>query len=84
MEHDVCFFDAGNDVAGQDRSSDTGSAAVCAAAVRIAGDYSASPVVSGSYRSGGRYFPYAGGACGAFLGGDANACSAGDDLVSKV
>ena len=41
-------------------------------------------VVSGPYRSGGRHFPCAGGACGAFLGGDANACSAGDDLVSKV
>ena len=42
------------------------------------------PVVSGPYRSGGRHFPCAGGACGAFLGGDANACSAEDDLVSKV
>ena len=26
----------------------------------------------------------AGGACGTFLGGDADSCSAGDDLVSKV
>ena len=53
MEHDVCFFDAGNDVAGRDCSSGTGSAAVCAAAVRIAGDYSVSPVVSGAHRLGG-------------------------------
>ena len=39
------------------------------------------PVVSGPYRSGGRDFPCAGGACGTFLGGDADSCSAGDDLV---
>lgn len=32
MEHDVCFFDDGNDTAGRDRPSGTGSAAVCAAA----------------------------------------------------
>lgn len=39
------------------------------------------PVVSGPYRSGGRDFPCAGGACGTFLGGDADSCGAGDDLV---
>ena len=31
---------------------------------------------------GGRDFPCAGGACGTFLGGDDDSCSAGDDLVS--
>lgn len=41
-------------------------------------------VVSGPYRSGGRHFPCAGGACGTFLGGGADSSSAGDDLVSKV
>ena len=32
MEHDVCFFDAGNDAAWRARPSDAGAAAVCAAA----------------------------------------------------
>ena len=41
-------------------------------------------VVSGPYRSGGRHFPCAGGACGAVLDGNAGSCSVGDDLVSKV
>ena len=46
------------------------------------GYHSIPPVVSGPYRSGGRHFlTCAGGACGAFLGGDADSSSAGDDLV---
>ena len=32
MEHDVCFFNAGNDAAWRARPSDAGAAAVCAAA----------------------------------------------------
>lgn len=43
MEHDVCFFDDGNDTAGRDRPSGTGSAAVCAAAVRRTGDHGFRP-----------------------------------------
>lgn len=49
MEHDVCFFDDGNDTAGRDRPSGTGSAAVCAAAVRRTGDHGVSPVVSDAH-----------------------------------
>ena len=45
------------------------------------GNHGIPPVVSGPYRSGGRDFPCAGGACGTFLGGDADSCGAGDDLV---
>ncbi len=53
-------------------------------AVRGIGHHGIPPVVSGPYRSGGRHFPCAGGACGAVLDGNAGSCSVGDDLVSKV
>ena len=77
-------FDDGNDTAGRDRPSGAGATAVRTAAVRGIGYHSIPPVVSGPYRSGGRHFPCAGGACGTFLGGGADSSSAGDDLVSKV
>ena len=84
MEHDGCCFIAGAGAAGMNHLSGADAAAVRTAAVRSAGHHSIPPVVSGPYRSGGRDFPCAGGACGTFLGGDADSCSAGDDLVSKV
>ena len=70
--------------AGRNHLSGADAAAVRTAAVRCTGNHGIPPVVSGPYRSGGRHFPCAGGACGAFLGGDADSSSAGDDLVSKV
>ena len=84
MEHDGCCFIIGAGAVGRGYPSGAGATAVRTAAVRGIGYHSIPPVVSGPYRSGGRHFPCAGGACGAFLGGDANACSAEDDLVSKV
>ena len=72
MEYDGCCFIAGTDTAGRDHLSGADAAAVRTAAVRGAGHHGIPPMVSGPYRSGGRHFPCAGGACGAFLGGDAD------------
>ena len=74
MEHDVCFFDDGNDTAGRDRPSGTGSAAVCAAAVRRTGDHGVSPVVSDAHCIGRWHFLCTGGPRGTVLGGVPDPC----------
>ena len=84
MEHDGCCFIIGTGAAGRDHLSGADAAAVRTAAVRGIGYHSIPPVVSGSYRSGGRDFLCSGGSRGAFMGGDADSSGAGDDLVSKV
>ena len=81
MEHDGCCFIIGIGAAGRNHLSGADAAAVRTAAVRGIGYHGIPPVVSGSYRSGGRHFPCAAGACGAVMGGDADSSGAGDDLV---
>ena len=74
MEHDVCFFDDGNDTAGRDRPSGTGSAAVCAAAVRRTGDHGVSSVVSDAHCIGRWHFLCTGGPRGTVLDGVPDPC----------
>ena len=70
----MLFFDDGNDTAGRDRPSGTGSAAVCAAAVRRTGDHGVSPVVSDAHCIGRWHFLCTGGPRGTVLGGVPDPC----------
>ena len=74
MEYGVCFFDVGNNVAGRDRPSNAGTAAVYAAAVRCTGDHGVSSVVSCAHGLGGLHLLCAGGTCGTVLGGIPDPC----------
>ena len=82
MEYGVCFFDVGNNVAGRNRPSNAGTAAVYAAAVRCTGDHGVSSVVSDAHGLGGRHLLCAGGTCGTVLGDIPDSCGEGNGSVT--